>query len=353
MKIDFIIASLTGGGAERVLILLANELRKKNNEVSIITFNGQDDYAYGSGIKRVKLHEGFFNNHTIRRFFQLNKYYLKKKNRPDIIISFLPPVSFVAILVAKFYGIKIIASEHINHLQVENKTVAFTRNYVYRLANRITVLTKFDVSFYEKKGAKVVVMPNPCTFENIIANEHARKKVILAIGHLNRYHHKGFDNLIKLISPILEENKDWSLNFVGAGDKGQNYLKSLIQGNIQNQIVFSGFSTEVKTLMKESAIFVLSSRFEGLPMVLLEAMSQGMSCIAFDCKTGPSDIITDGKNGLLIQDQNIGAMQDGLVQLIIDENLRKKLGDNAIMSLDSFSIDNIITKCQNLFEEIS
>ena len=104
--------------------------------------------------------------------------------------------------------------------------------------------------------------------------------------------------------------------------------------------------------MKKAEIFILSSRFEGLPMVIMEALSQGMACIAYDCKTGPSDIIVNGTNGLLIEDQNIVAMQESLGLLINNKKLRKELSDNALTSLDRFSMQTIITKWEELFAKI-
>src|SRR5690606_31234204 len=111
--------------------------------------------------------------------------------------------------------------------------------------------------------------------------------------------------------PIFRDHKEWVLKVVGGGDKGLDYLNQLaVKYSIKNQIIFTGFRKDVNSIMRESEIFILSSRFEGLPMVLLEAMSQGMACIAYDCKTGPADIIEHGKNGLLINDQDIKAMQN-------------------------------------------
>src|SRR5690606_21613345 len=139
----------------------------------------------------------------------------------------------------------------------------------------------------------VYVMPNPCTYNAYVEDVRKREKVILTVGALDRYHHKGFDNLIPLIAPVLKKHKDWKLKLVGGGSKGVELLKSLTKlHTIESQVIFEGFSNDVSQIMRTSEIYVMPSRFEGLPMVLLEAMSQGMACIAFDCVSGPSDIIT-------------------------------------------------------------
>lgn len=354
IKIDFIAASLSGGGAERVLILLANELVLKDNQVNVITFGGTDSYEYNTNINRIRLHDGNIKNHTLRRFLQLYKYYKKKENRPNTIISFLPSVSFVAILIAKIFKINIIVSEHINHLQVGSTRDQFTRKYLYRFANFTTVLTKFDVDYYQKHGANVVIMPNPCTFHVIYDSQRTKDNSIVAVGNLDRYHHKGFDNLITIVAPILKKYPDWKLKIVGGGEIGKAYLLGLAKtSKIEYQIEFLGFRSDVQDIMKNAEIFILSSRFEGLPMVLLEAMSQGMACIAYNCKTGPSDIINNKENGLLIEDQNIVAMQESLDLLIYNKKLRKELSDNALRSLDRFSMQTIIAKWEELFAKIS
>ncbi|WP_298499347.1 glycosyltransferase family 4 protein [uncultured Algibacter sp.] len=359
MKIDFIISTLRGGGAERVLSLLVNGLAKNNKfEISVITlFEGDDNYILDSSVKRVVLSGNkALPSHSFRSIVNLSKYYVNKKNRPDLIISFITLTNFISIIVAKIFSIKIIAQEHNSHLRFmkNRKTIThITRKYIYKRADLITVLTSFDIEYYSKFGAHVRVMPNPCSFVPIKNNSHERKKTILAVGNLNRYHHKGLDNLIELIAPILKQNPDWTLKIAGAGDDGLKLLSGLAKKyNVVNQIIFTGFITTISKLMQESSIFILSSRFEGLPMVLLEAMSQGMTCIAYDCKTGPSDIITNNVNGLLIEDQNKKVMGDKLLELMNNKALRQSLANNGLKSLDRFDVDTIVNDYQEIFKRI-
>ncbi|NKI27113.1 glycosyltransferase family 4 protein [Arenibacter sp. 6A1] len=350
MKIDFIVSSLIGGGAERVLVLLAAHLLQKGHSVSIITFNKGEDFEIDPGIQRIRLHDGGIKNHTLRSLNNLFKYYKVKINRPEIAISFITATNLIAIVVAKYFKIPIICSEHINHLQKGNYITKFTRSIAYRFADRVTVLTTFDKPYYEKKGIKVTVMPNPCTFSPIKTYNPKRDKILLAIGNLDRYYHKGFDNLIQLIHPVLKSNKDWKLKIIGSGDDGMQFLKKKVEQLLMtDQIIFTGFQSDINSILTKSQIFILSSRFEGLPMVLLEAMSQGVTCIAFDCVSGPSDIIQQGENGLLIENQNQNAMADGIGTLINNKELRTTLAQNAITSIDQYHIDRIITKWEDLF----
>ena len=353
MKIDFIVNSLVAGGAERVLILLANHFDEKGHDVSIITFNEPEVFSANSTVKRVRLHGGRYKNHTIRSIRNLQKLYAKKENRPDIMMPFMTQTNFIGALVGKIYGIKVVSAEHNNHLRETNLIGSLARKYMYRISDALTVLTSFDKNYYESKGVNVHVMPNPCTFEIFKEESRTRKNVILAVGDLNRYYHKGFDNLIPLIAPILKENKDWILKFVGGGEEGTKLLKELSETHkISNQIIFEGYSTKVGDIMSQSEIYVLSSRTEGLPMVLIEAFSKGMACIAFDCVTGPSEIIDHNVNGLLIEDQNFDAMAEGINTLIKDKELRLRLAEKGANSLERFKIDTIYNKYLDIFESI-
>ncbi|WP_299100134.1 glycosyltransferase family 4 protein [uncultured Winogradskyella sp.] len=353
MKVHFLVNSLVAGGAERVLILLANYFEEQGQDVTIITFNEPEVFSANKNVKRIRLHGGKIKNHMVRSTKNLASLYFKKKNRPDVLIPFMTQTNLIGIIIGKLYGIKVVSAEHNNHLKEINSIGNFTRNQAYKYTDALTVLTGFDKKFYKSKNVNVHIMPNPSTFSVFKETERNRKKLILAVGDLNRYHHKGFDNLIPIIAPVLKKHSDWKLKLVGGGDEGMSFITNLVEKhNIADQVIFEGYSTEVAKLMSESEIYIMTSRFEGLPMVLLEAMSQGMACISFDCKTGPSDIITDSKNGILIEDQNFDAMSNGLDQLINNPEQRKELAANGINSLDNFKIDVIYNKYLDIFESI-
>ena len=122
--------------------------------------------------------------------------------------------------------------------------------------------------------------------------------------------------------------------------------------NVEKQISFTGFISNISKLMESSSIFILPSRFEGLPMVLIEAMSQGMACIAYNCKTGPSDIISNNFNGFLIEDQNEKEMVSKLAQLLANDTLRLSFGEKGIKSLERFDIKTIINQYKEIFQSI-
>ena len=249
MKIDFAISSLRTGGGERVLVTIANNLVNRGHTVRIITFSEPIEYDINTKIELVKLHSGSFKNQTLRYLIELYKYYKNKNNIPDVIISFMTQTSLSGILVAKLLGIKVIASEHTSHIRTSTHkgVVNFTRKYIYRLANYVTILTKFDLEYYKKHGAKAVVLPNPCSFKKINTPSENKDKIILAVGALHKYHIKGFDNLLPIVQPILQKHKDWKLLIVGdTNNEGYPFLKNLAKDlNIENQVIFTGLRNDV------------------------------------------------------------------------------------------------------------
>ncbi|MFS4481929.1 glycosyltransferase family 4 protein [Hyunsoonleella sp. 2307UL5-6] len=357
MKIDFIITSLRRGGAERVLVTLANNLVLRGNNVRVLTFKDAIEYELNEKIQHLFLEEKNIKNQTLSYTYALFKFYKNNKhNKPNVAISFMTQTSLSAILVCKLLGIKIIASEHTNHTRTStNKSlVVFTRKHLYKYANFITVLTKYDFDYYKNYTKNVIVMPNPCSFKLSESKNTSKEKVILAIGGLDKYNIKGFDNLLPIMKPILDKHKDWKIKIVGnSNNDGLTFLNNLVEElGIKNQVIFTGLANNIQSMMKSSEIFVLSSRTEGLPMALIECMSQSMCCVAYDCVSGPSDIITHNVDGLLVENQNKNMMQKHITKVIEDENLRLRLSENANKITSKFDVELICDKWEKLILEL-
>jgi len=360
MKIVFVINSLYGGGAERVLTLVANELAKRGYEVVIITYLSNSKYTLYNTIRHIAVFDNdemkkvdFFSKFKRRLIFYFRIIKILKLQKPDILISFLNGMNRKIIPIAKFLKLKLIVSEHNNHKAGRNFFSWFARRWLYKLPNAVTVLTKYDYNNYYKHFLKnVVVMPNPVTF-NSIDNISQREKVILVAGYLDRWEHKGFDNLLFIFAEIVKKHPQWKLKIAGSGDKGMQYLKDIAKRlDIENNVIFLGFVKNINEEFKKASIYVLSSRYEGFPMVLIEAMSQGCACISYNCISGPSEIIQDGIDGIIVEDQNMKEMEKAISKLINDESLRNSLAKNAITNIQKFSIDKIGDRWVNLIEDI-
>lgn len=352
LTIDFICHAISGGGAERVMVLLAEKFIEKHH-VRIITFNEGKAYNLSDKVEHIELYGGKIPNHTIRSLSNLLGFYRKKENRPDLTIGLMPKINLVSILVSKFYGIPAIGCEHNNHLSDTSNLTRFIQTKVYKLAELITVLTTFDVAFFKRHGVNVKVMPNPATFTPIKEQRLSRNKGILVVGALNKIHQKGWDNLISIIDPVLKKHPDWHLLIAGSGETGLELLKTEVSRHkLETQVQFLGFQEKISETMKKNEIFLMVSRFEGLPMVLIEAMSQGMACISYDCVTGPSEIITNEKIGILVEDQNKQKMSETLNALIDNSAKREFLGRNAPESIAKFNIDLINKSWEEIFDKL-
>ena len=153
-------------------------------------------------------------------------------------------------------------------------------------------------------------------------------KRILAAGRLTPQ--KGFDYLIEAFTPVAHAHPDWELKICGAGH-AKTRLRGLIEREeIGDQTILAGPTDDVPGEMAQASVYALSSRFEGFPLVLVEAMSKGMACVAFDCPTGPADIIDDHRNGLLVPAKDVEGLSAALMEMIEDEELRRRCGDAAL-----------------------
>ena len=140
---------------------------------------------------------------------------------------------------------------------------------------------------------------------------------------------------------------------IGEGSDGLSFLKAKVERlGIVDHVVFAGYRKDIRELLQISEIFILTSRYEGLPMVLMEAASQGIACIAYDCISGPSDIIEDKVSGVLVADQDKDEMTRKVISLIENPEQRKELGKNAVLASENFSLEKIGTLWQELFQKI-
>ncbi|HDZ03948.1 hypothetical protein LCGC14_0132120 [marine sediment metagenome] len=357
MKIDLVIGSLRSGGAERVVSTLANYFASQGHEVRLFTFkNGKDKYELDSKIKRIKFHRdiSIFNYTLVRAFYYLLKFYCKKSNRPNVISAHIGLMGLPTIPIAKLYNIKIVISEHISHTNTPmNIQRKFLWNFLYRFADAITILTKYDLPFFKKKNKNVNIMYNPNSFSPLNVQTKKRLKQIISVGNLDRYNHKGFDNLLDIAYEIKKKYPFWKFQIIGEGTFGKKFLEDKINRlNLVDTVFLIGYKSDVDDILRNSSIYVLSSRYEGLPMGLIEAASQGVACIAYDCISGPSDIIENRVNGILIKNQDHELMTAGIIELIEDEKFRESLGWNATKSSDNFSLQKIGLQWEKLFISI-
>lgn len=359
MKILFYINALSGGGAERVLTTLLHHFSKDISLELCLATNTTIPFAYSlpNSIRIINLYEGCnikhnktFNFFSYRIPYLVNIRKIAKREHPDIIIVFMGNSISNVILMTLGLGIPIIGSEHTNVSRSFGRVFELKRKILYPFASAITVLTKYDYNLWSKKFSNIVRMPNPCDFK-VINSVYKKDKRVIAVGRVSDWEIKGFDNLVRAWSKICHEVPEWQLSIVGKYDiDSLSFLKKIQSENQGVNIEFLGFRNDVNRLLLESEIFVLSSRVEGLPMGLIEAMKSKCCCVSFDVKTGPNEIIKDGFSGLLVKDQDVNALAEKLLYVIKNENKRILFSQNAPLSVEQYSIENVIEKWYSLIK---
>lgn len=352
MKLLFVIHGLRSGGAEKVLTMLANHLSTKEYDINILVFNDDEPfYPLNSNINLFHLNSKIIRKGIIPKInFVYSRIKQQKdifrKINPDVIISFITLMNNLSIIAAKLANKPIIVSEHTNHKRFYKKPLGIVRRFLYPFANEVVILTKFDKNYYKSFIKNLHVIKNPLVLEN----KHSlinKTNIILAVGTL--YHLKGFDLLIHAYSKL--KNKDWKLIIVGEG-KDRKYLEQLIEKlGLTSNIEMVGVQKNVEQYYKQASIFVLSSRAEGFPGALCEGMGYGCASIAFDCISGPNEIIKHNYNGLLVESNNINKLSEAIDFLIENEAKRDLFSSNGIKIKETLSIDKISFKWIEIIEK--
>lgn len=357
MKILFFIHGISGGGGERVLSILANEFVARGESVSIATrvikpFAYQIDerialcdlYAgtrCGVGSRLLNL---IIMRRNIRR--------IVKNEKPDLVVAFMSALGCSVVVATLGLGVPVVISEHTNVSRNLGRALSLKRALCYPLADAITILTRYDRRLWQNKYKNVVYMPNPISLRNV-GKMTVREKTVLAVGRVKQWNIKGFDNLLKCWANICHLYPDWTLKIAGAiDDKSEAYLTALADEWHCRNYEFLGFRNDVYELMQQSAVFCLSSRTEGLPMALLEAMNAGCCCVSFDVVTGPREIIQNGKSGLIATNQDNEDLTRCLKQVIEDDLLRKRLAENAQDGIRKYSLERVVGRWYVLFDKI-
>ena len=212
-----------------------------------------------------------------------------------------------------------------------------------------TVLTRVDADYYKSHDIPVFVMPNPLTFQPALTVPK-KEKMILAAGRLSAVHIKGWDLLIKAWSMLAADYPEWTLVIAGDGsEKDKQTLREMIpEERVCQRVLLVGHQQDMLPWYQKAAVFVLSSRSEGMPMVLLEAMSQGCAPLATDNDGRTREIITNSGEGLICRPE-VTYLLEGLRSLLTGDILRARLQQGALRRSSSFSPDRIGRRWEDLF----
>lgn len=336
MKIGIYITDITrGAGTERAVIALANHLVMKKHQVTIVSFAskvGRPFYVLDPFVEICHLGLNAYANKSVyyKWYSYLKKLlvaYSKIRQFPfDIIIGTSRNVNILA-LIYKRRKQKILGCEHFSYNSPLPKILCLFRNTAYKLLDKLIVLTETDCNYYRKKNIDVCVIPNAIPFEPISCWDKKRN-IVLAIGRHSK--EKAFDKLLHIWSKVRCKEEGWLLYIVGDGILREKNYKLVQNLHLENSVVFVEPTLEIRKYYLMASIYVMTSLYEALPMVLLEAKANEIPLISYDCETGPKFIIKNGKDGFLIPFDDEKEFVVKLDLLSKDIALRKSMGKRAL-----------------------
>lgn len=361
MKLIFLIAgTYRPAGMERVLANKANWFAEQGHDVLIVTTDQRGRkaaFAMDPRIRTVDLGIGYEDNNGGSFASKLLCYPFKqlkhrrkltallKKEKADVVVSmFCNDASFVPAITDGSHKVLEIHFSRYKRLQYGRKGLWAIADR-WRSSNdarvvsrfeRFVVLTEEDAGYW---GAlpNIRVIPNARTF-TFDKPSSLENRQVLAVGRYT--YQKAFERLVEAWKLI--DTEGWTLRIAGEGESlGE------LPGNVK-----TGLSGDMKQEYLDSSIFALSSRYEGLPMVLLEAQAAGLPIVSFTCKCGPRDVVTDGVDGILVEEGDVRGLAKALKRLMDDRELRRKMGEAAYKASDRFDEEKIMRQWLQLFEEL-
>ncbi len=357
-RIAFVLPGLSAGGSERVVSTLANNWAGKSGDVAIITFEPPGTVPYyrlDSRVELLQLGISAIPSPRWRAFLQIGKRVNAlrqtfKRLKPKVIVSFLTKTNVMSILGAARLNIPVIISERNNpEVQRFNSVWNWARAKTYPHAFGLVTMTDGARQFFPPHMRKRSwVIPNPVNLPNDWMSRRG-KYIISAVGRL--VNQKGFDLLLEAFGQIAPRFPQWTLTIWGEGDNRTELVALRDQLGLRDRVRLPGVTERPGIWIETADMFVLSSRYEGWGIVLLEAMAAGLPVVSFDCEWGPREMITDSVDGLLVPALDVNGLADALAKLMADEGLRKTLGARAAQSAAAFTLGRISARWREVVQE--
>lgn len=368
MKLLIFIHSLHSGGAERVTTNLANYWAQKGWDITVVTLASanQDFYQLHPAVKRIALDmAGNSDNFLIalrnnaRRVRALRR--ILKDTRPNVALGMMSIANILLALAA--IGLKntvTVGSERNYPPRIPlGRLWEILRSHLYGNLHAMVALTSESAAWLRRhtRASNIPVIPNAVFWPlNELApylppeSQNNGRYTLLAVGRLASQ--KGFDLLIAAFQGLAADFPDWQLIILGEGPERHSLETQIRIAGLEGRILLPGRAGNVGQWYENADLYVMSSRFEGFPNTLAEAMAHGLPTVSFDCETGPRDIIRHNIDGLLVPAGSVVDLAAALRRLMANERQRSQLGHRGKEVLQRFSMQKTITMWENLFSEL-
>lgn len=369
MKLLIFIHSLSSGGAERVTVNLANHWAGRGWDIVVVTLAPQSDdfYTLHPAVKRIPLELASNSGNILtglwqnwRRVFALRR--VLRQIKPDIALGMMTTANILlALAVWGLPQIRTIGSERIHPPQflLGNLWEGLRRRTYGRLA-AVSALTGESADWLKVHThvQRVLVIPNPVVWPlpiqtpTVTTDSHCQSErhLLLAVGRLDAQ--KGFDWLGEAFTNLAAKYPDWDLVILGDGPQRTTLQDQAHTVGLEKRLFLPGRAGNVREWYERADLYVMSSRFEGFPNTLVEAMAHGLAAVSFDCDTGPRDIIRHEVDGLLVPPGDVAGLTAALDRLMSDAALRQRFAERAVEVRERFSMERIASMWEALFEEM-
>lgn len=336
-KIVFVSGRLGGGGSERVLTIVANQLKSKGYDVSIIAFGETaEPYENSCPVTILKFTNDFNQIASLRAAI--------KEIGADVVIAFEYYVGMKSVIAAfGMKNVKVIVSERNDPHKLDSKPIKkLLRNYLYSKADVLVCQTEDAKSYFSKKIQQhAVVICNPIKQNLPKWNAQQHKNIIVNFCKLEKQ--KNLPLLILAFSDVHKVHPEYALHIYGDGNEKENLMELISQNNLDEFIDIKPFAKNIHEIVSDCALFVSSSDYEGISNSMLEAMAMGMPIVCTDCPIGGARmVIQDGINGVLVPVNDREALAKAIIEVIDNTEHALQMANNAFKVNELYSIRTIM-----------